>query len=264
MNQDNSKEASQENNADTSSTTRPGHTGDEERPPPKRPSDNHTHHPRDRQPSPVRSTPNTTHSEPQWKTWLNPRPDYQIGFLQNQNRELKQDVFQLQQIVTGKDKEIAQALARLAERESELEEMKKTLCMYEDFSAVEIAGTLSGINSRIQNLAQNTAQRWMRDPSKAPGGERPPSDPELEGCRRVIGAQLVDAFRSPTLESNGSASILLPLAWQASIVAVVAKILSAFAAGLPTLPDGMSLDTVLQTISGTIKTEGTSVSPTAT
>ncbi|KAG8937828.1 hypothetical protein FRC00_000352 [Tulasnella sp. 408] len=257
MHQETSNEAGPEMNADSSRSTRPAHTNDskEDGRPTGRPSDQQTYHPHDRQHSPAISAGGSATSEPRYKSWLSPRRDQHVCALQNENRELRQEVMLLRQSLAEKDKEMRQVVLGKAEKESELLEMKTTLRMYDECPAAEILTTLNSINSRIKSLAQNTAQRWMRGGSKAPGSERSLSDSEVEGGRRVIGTQLVDALTSSSTEPNSSVSILLPLAWQASIVAVVAKILSSFAAGLPTSPEGVTVDAFLQVLSGAIKAE---------
>lgn len=155
-----------------------------------------------------------------------------------------------------KDREIAQLRQSLSDRERELGEMKKTLCMYDDCSEVDIADTMNGINTRIQSLSRNAAQRWCRGISKGQGGGEDNkflNETEMETLRRIVGPQLANALGSHPPERNPCVVVLLQLAWQASTVAVVEKILASFVAGLATWSEGLALDTQLKTLSGHVK-----------
>ncbi|KAG8918679.1 hypothetical protein FRC01_001726 [Tulasnella sp. 417] len=128
--------------------------------------------------------------------------------------------------------------------------------MYDDCSEFDIVSMMNAINARIQSLARNTAQRWLWGTSKAPevaGNRHTLTETEMEICRRAFGRQLVRALGSPPPEQSDSAEVLLPLAWQACIVAVVSKILSSFVAGLPTSADGITIDNALRAVSESVK-----------
>ena len=93
--------------------------------------------------------------------------------------------------------------------------MKTTLRMYDDCSEVDIASMMNGINTRIQNLTRNTAQRWLRGFSKASetGENNSPSESEMEDFQRIVGPQLANTLISPPPQRSRCVVVLLPLAW---------------------------------------------------
>ncbi|KAG8938220.1 hypothetical protein FRC04_009248 [Tulasnella sp. 424] len=175
--------------------------------------------------------------------------------LSDRERELG-EMNEMRKRLDRRDREVAQLRESLSDRERELGEMKKTLCMYDDCSEVDIADMMSGINTRIQSLSRNAAQRWLRDISKGQGGggdNQLLNETEMETLGRIVGPQLANALGSHPPERNPCIVVLLQLAWQASTVSVVEKILSSFVAGLATSPEGLALDTQLKKISGSVK-----------
>ncbi|KAG8938627.1 hypothetical protein FRC04_008140 [Tulasnella sp. 424] len=187
------------------------------------------------------------------------RRDWEIAHLRHslsdRERELG-EVNEMRKRLDRRDREITQLRGSLADRERELGEMKKTLCMYDDCSEVDIADMMGGINTRIQSLFRNAAQRWCRGISKGQGGggdNKFLNETEMETLRRIVGPQLASALGSHPPERNPCIVVLLQLAWQASTVSVVEKILSSFVAGLAISPEGLALDTQLKNISGSVK-----------
>lgn len=127
--------------------------------------------------------------------------------------------------------------AKLAEKEAELEELKGVLCMYDDCSEIVIHNLVDNINTRTQELAQRTAVRWFKGLSKASvcaQAFREAGKAEVAKMEGLLGIQLSNALRL-TMEQeqiHRSAPMFLQFAWQASIIATVAKILSSSSAGL--------------------------------
>ncbi|KAG8987171.1 hypothetical protein FRB90_003563, partial [Tulasnella sp. 427] len=176
------------------------------------------------------------------------------GAVESRDRHVVDEVARLRQLLVTKDREAAELVSRLTKAESELRELKTTLCMYDECSAADIAKSLKGINSRIQDLAQNTAKRWLGSPPKPPRSVKLPNKSKIEAFKRIVGPELVDALASSPDGSNKTiCDVLLPLAWQASIVVVVFKILYAFCAVLPGSEEGAVLNSFLHKLSGVIK-----------
>ncbi|KAG8957099.1 hypothetical protein FRC00_004471 [Tulasnella sp. 408] len=178
-----------------------------------------------------------------------------VGPLRSRNKELGAELTEVLKMLQRRDWEMEQLRGRLSERERELGELKKTLCMYDDCSEVDIASMMNVINTRIENLALNAARRWLRGISKTE--QVPESNPlneeEMETLKWIVGPELLEALRSPPPEQSRCVVVLLPLAWQASVVVVVWKILSSFVAGLATSSEGHTVDVALQRISGLVK-----------
>ncbi|KAG8929280.1 hypothetical protein FRC00_001497 [Tulasnella sp. 408] len=171
----------------------------------------------------------------------------QLSDLQVKNQQLEAQVERM----LWKEKDLRETLKeksrRLQERESELEELKMTLCMYNDCSEAEIQSRADSINDKIQELACNTAIPWidaisMTSDSAGDGGEV--TEAEMNNIRGFIGIQLVNALSV----GNGSATTLLPLAWQASILDTVAKVISCFSASLAVSSEERAGDAVLRRV----------------
>lgn len=178
-----------------------------------------------------------------------------VGTLQSQNKALETKLEEMRQRLGRRDREIAQLRERLSERKREVGDLKETLSMYDDCSEVDITSAMKGINTRIQSLARNTAQRWLRGFSGASEGGSNTflSETEMETVKRTVGPQLANTLGSPPAERSRCVVVLLPLAWQASTVTVVAKILSSFVEGLPTSAEGGVVDAELRAVSRAVK-----------
>ncbi|KAG8996765.1 hypothetical protein FRB90_012639 [Tulasnella sp. 427] len=196
------------------------------------------------------------------------RKDREIRRLSNKEKDMTETLAEKERELRGRMyerdelrrrlNEVEKGLgAKLAEKERELEEMKKTLCMYDDCSEVDIASMMSGINTRIHSLARNTAQRWLRGSNKLPEETRDTrpflTEVEMETCRGIIGAGLVRALGSPSPGQSRCVLVLLPLGWQAAMVKVVAKILSSFVAGIAASEEGRTFDKALQKVSDQVR-----------
>lgn len=144
---------------------------------------------------------------------------------------------------------------RLQEKEAELEELKNTLCMYNDCSEADIQRMVDSINTKVQNLACNTAIPWLNTVSRISDSAKDDgevSEVEMDNIKRLIGIQLVNALSG----ESQFADTLLPLAWQASILATVAKIISSFSATLATSSEERAGDAVLKTIADGVMMRG--------
>ncbi|KIO22623.1 hypothetical protein M407DRAFT_27882 [Tulasnella calospora MUT 4182] len=81
-------------------------------------------------------------------------------------------------------------------------ELKRTLCMYDECSEVDMGNMVDGINTRIQSLARNIAVKWVKEASKAwDGGENKTmvTETHAESLGEVIGVQLLNALDGPSL-----------------------------------------------------------------
>lgn len=182
----------------------------------------------------------------------------------DETAEPQSKYWQLEDQIKAQSLKEAELLARLdenkrklKERETELEELKKTLCMYDDFSEADIQRTVNSINTKVQDLARNTAISWLDTVSSVSGsvedgGEV--NEVEIVDIKGLIGNQLVDAL------SGGSdskfADALLQAAWQASILATVAKIISSFSASLTTFDEWQVGHEILKTIADEVMMGG--------
>lgn len=207
-------------------------------------------------------------------------------FVQNQNKTLEKKLEEMRQRLERRDAEIAQLRDKLSERKREVADLKgeagdltaevgdlkteagdlrrevadlkTTLSMYDDCSEVDVTSLMKEINTRIQSLARNTAQRWLRGYSGGSegGGNTFLNEEEIETAKRIIGPQLASALGSPPPERGRCVVVLLPLAWQASTVTVVAWILLSFVAGLPASSEGQLVDIELRKLSALVKKGG--------
>lgn len=167
----------------------------------------------------------------------------------SRNRSLEEQVKRMREAHLLKERElqrvaqthllIAKELeAKLAEKAAELEESKRVHCMYDDVSEIVIHNLVDNINTRTQELAQRTAVRWFKGLSKASSRAKASGEAgkaEVVKIEGLLGIQLSNALHLTTAQGqiHRSAPMFLQFAWQASIVATVAKILSSFSSGLP-------------------------------
>lgn len=180
----------------------------------------------------------------------------QLSLLQRQNRDLESRVDHLAKTLSLKEKEHRE---ELAEKEGELAELKRTLCMYDECSEVDIGNMVDGINTRIQSLARNLAVKWIKEASRASdGGEDViiAGEAEVERLKGVIGVQLVNALNDASPRRTKFTTIFLQLAWQASIIAVVNKILSSFSVALASSAEGVAIEQALRAVSGAVRGGG--------
>lgn len=233
-----------------------------------------TNHPADTtNPTPTSAAINPSNKQ----TWWSPFGGEQISPLERHCRELQSQVEHLTRTLSSRDKDIrglenrVEHLAKtlssrekdfreeLAEKDGELAELKKTLCMYDECSEVDIGNMIDGINTRIQSLARNLALRWVKEASKAPGrgeNEIMVSEAQVERLRGVIGVPLVNALDGASLGRTTFTAMFLQLAWQASVVDVVQRVLSCFSATLAKSQDGPQIENALWAVADAVKGEG--------
>ncbi|KAG8902707.1 hypothetical protein FRC01_009499, partial [Tulasnella sp. 417] len=174
----------------------------------------------------------------------------QLAELQRKNEELELKETELRARLEEKDNQLQERETELNELKKTLsmyDELKKTLCMYDDCSETDLRRMVDSINTRIADVACTTAIHWLRDVSKTSENTRHSgkvSEAEMGDIERLIGIQVVN------LLSDGGevAAMLLPLAWQASIIATVAKILSSFSAPLAISREWQAGDVLLRKI----------------
>ncbi|KIO27476.1 hypothetical protein M407DRAFT_232735 [Tulasnella calospora MUT 4182] len=175
-----------------------------------------------------------------------------LDFKEDEIRELESRVNRLTRTLDSREKE---HLEDLAVKDGELAELKKTLCMYDECSEVDIGNMVDGINTRIQSLARNVAVKWVREAKASEGGgdETMISKEHVERLKEVIGVQLVNALSGASLGKTTFAALFLQIAWQASIVAVVKKILSCFSASLSVSQEGYQIENALRAVAGAVQ-----------
>ncbi|KAG8922379.1 hypothetical protein FRC00_007506 [Tulasnella sp. 408] len=183
----------------------------------------------------------------------------QNGELLANNQTLKNQIEQFIKIMESKEREynvkLDEKRAQLEQREVELAEMKKTLCMYDDCSEAEITNTVDAINTKIQSFSRSVAGRWVKDaskPSDGAGDQTPATKEEAAYLSRIIGVNLVDALNGSAPGQTKYAALFLQVAWRACIVATVTKILSSFSAPLAGTAEGLQIDATLRRISDKI------------
>ncbi|KAG9044027.1 hypothetical protein FS837_008863 [Tulasnella sp. UAMH 9824] len=171
----------------------------------------------------------------------------QVSELRVKNQQLEDQVERMGR----KEKDLRETLKendrRLRERETELEELKTTFCMYNDCSEADIQSMADSINAKTQDLACNTAIRWLRTASKtsdSAGDGVEVTETEMDRVKRLIGTQLVNALSGGGQFTN----TLLPLAWQASIFITVANVISSFSASLAGSSEERAGDAVLRKV----------------
>ncbi|KIO22621.1 hypothetical protein M407DRAFT_216245 [Tulasnella calospora MUT 4182] len=198
----------------------------------------------------------------------------QISPMERHNRELQSQVEHLTRTLNSREKDIRGLESRvehfsrtlsskekahreeLAEKDSELAELKKTLCMYDECSEVEIGNMVDGINTRIQSLARHLAVRSVKGASKASDrgeNETMVSAAHVERLRGVIGVPLLNALDGASLGQTTFTAMFLQLAWQASIVDVVQKIISCFSASLARSQDGSQIESALWSVAEAVR-----------
>ncbi|KAG8996768.1 hypothetical protein FRB90_012642 [Tulasnella sp. 427] len=148
-----------------------------------------------------------------------------------------------------KDVELEQKDIQLKEKDVELEDLKKTLCMYDACAEADIIQKVDTINTTTSKFLRDTARSWVKSASKVAEELVVVPDDDLRHLKEVIGAKLFEALLVARLERTTSAYNILQFAWQASIVAVVTKVLGSFSAGLAASPEGSAIDKTLQVIS---------------
>ncbi|KIO27485.1 hypothetical protein M407DRAFT_232745 [Tulasnella calospora MUT 4182] len=180
----------------------------------------------------------------------------QLAELQSKHQELEDQVKRMREAHWLKEKELRERLGekerRLNERETELEELKNTLCMYDDCSEADIMKAADNINTKIQDLTCNTAIPWLKavsGTSNSAGNGGEVGDVEMDDIKGLIGIPLVKALMSA---GRQVATTLLPLAWQACMLATVAKIISSFSASLASSGKEQTGDAVLRTIANEV------------
>lgn len=144
------------------------------------------------------------------------------------------------------------------EKDAELAEMKKILCMYDDCSEVDIRNMVDDINKKIRGLARSVAVRWIKDASRMSEesvAAKLVTEEEVKTMRECIGDQLVNALEGARPGQSQCAPLFLQCAWQASIAFVATKILASFSARLAASPEGYHLDGALRSISAEVMKE---------
>ncbi|KAG8929075.1 hypothetical protein FRC01_004907 [Tulasnella sp. 417] len=189
----------------------------------------------------------------QSQSWWHFGREELLSPLKRRNRELESEVEQLTKALRSKEKE-NRAL------QSQLEDLTGTLILTENEHREELdeKGDRAGRAEEdpLFSLARNVAVRWVKDAFKAPyEGENktPASDAHVEHLGEVIGVQLVNALNSPSLKQTQFAPLLLQLAWQASIVAVVKRILSCFSASLAASKEKFQIENALRAVATAVK-----------
>ncbi|KAG9009249.1 hypothetical protein FRB90_008493 [Tulasnella sp. 427] len=173
--------------------------------------------------------------------------------LERENRELQAQIQELRDSLSLKEREYRD---QMSAKESELEELKKALCMYDECSEVDVRNIVDGINTRIQSLARNLAVRWTKEASKGLTGaetREAAGGAEVQRLREVIGTQLVTTLSDSSLGRSQFSALFLQLAWQASLVAVVHRILSSFSAILSIHRDGLAIENAFLALSGAVQ-----------
>ncbi|KAG8937831.1 hypothetical protein FRC00_000355 [Tulasnella sp. 408] len=176
-----------------------------------------------------------------------------VSSLEKESRDLESHVDHLKRTLSSREKAYKD---ELSEKESELAELKKTLCMYDECSEAELGKMVDGINTRIQSLARNLAVKWVREASKASdGGETRVvvGEERVAYLGEVVGVQLVNALKGASVGRTPFTPILLQLAWQASIVAVVKKILSCFSASLAASTETSQIENAFRAVGTAVK-----------
>ncbi|KAG9009251.1 hypothetical protein FRB90_008495 [Tulasnella sp. 427] len=189
--------------------------------------------------------------------WIGLSPEPPQPTLQEYQR-LKDTVFRLDKDLKWyetqtkeKDIKLKQKDIELKEKDIELEDLKKTLCMYDACAEADIIKKVDSINTTTSKFLRDTARSWVKSASKVPEElvTVVVPDDDLQHLREVIGTSLFKALMVARLEKATAAYNILQFAWQASIVAVVTKVLGSFSAGLAASPEGSAIDKTLQMIS---------------
>ncbi|KAG9043147.1 hypothetical protein FS837_009946 [Tulasnella sp. UAMH 9824] len=175
------------------------------------------------------------------------------------NQALKSQIERYIKVLESKEREynikLDEKRAQLEQKDVELAEMKKTLCMYDDCSESDITNMVEAINTKIQSFCRNVSGRLIKDASKPAEGsvdQKHASEEEAANLTRVIGIPLVNALNNSTPGKTKYAALFLQVAWRACIVATVTKILFSFSAPLTSTAEGQRIDMVLRSISGKV------------
>ncbi|KIO27472.1 hypothetical protein M407DRAFT_190827 [Tulasnella calospora MUT 4182] len=185
----------------------------------------------------------------------------QNGELRAKNQALNSQIGQLNRVLESKQGDhnikLEEKRFQLEQKEVELADMRKTLCMYDDCSEADITKMVETINTKIQNCSRNIAIRWIKEaskPSVGSGDQKPVTEEEAATLRSVIGVHLVDALQKSTPGQTKYAALFLQVAWRACIVATVTKILSSFSAPPADIEEAerRRIDATLQSISGKV------------
>lgn len=182
----------------------------------------------------------------------------QLAELERKNQELELKEKDLRARLEEKEHQLHERETEVQELKKTLEihgEMKETLCMYDDCSEVDMRKMVDSVNTRIQDVACSTAILWLRNlpkDSDSVGDGEEASEAEVNDLKELIGPHVVDLLS----EGGEIAATLLPLAWQASIIATVAKILSSFSASLVISRESQAGDELLRKIANEVMMGG--------